>query len=227
MEFNPTKQYSIKHNIDFGAVEQKIKEARKHSLDFSELLKTNKHKEQGELNSMQNERNHWLESYEEKAVMIEQLQRELASTVDALQSERRSHREHDTSTRSSAELDGTVNSFNKTQNNISSSNKPTLGDQYGINNQANFDKLPSVDQSFSTAQLDRVSGDAELLNQLLSQARADAAVHREKLIESNLRQEELACEVESVRREMDRAKAAWREAEGKLQFRTSQVSVTV
>jgi chromosome segregation ATPase len=70
--------------MSFNAVEDQIKEARGRAEVFaSSLLKA---REQEIL--FDEERQKWVQTFEEKSIMIEQLERELTSTVDALNQEK-------------------------------------------------------------------------------------------------------------------------------------------
>jgi hypothetical protein len=197
------------YDIDFSAIDDKIREARKCASDFSEILQSTKKKDAETMELIENDRNHWIESYEEKAVMIEQLQRELSSTVEALQVERNHSKQLFSE---------------ETHHPIQTETKSFVRNTTATNQTPKAESIDYSNRDFSSKQLTRVNDDVVLLNQLLQEARMDGDTQREKLVESNLRQDELSYQMEAMRREMDRAKQAWREVDGKLQFRNSQVS---
>jgi hypothetical protein len=77
---------------DFISLDQQIKEARRRAEEFNQKIQKTREEEEESIRSANEERKKWAVSYEEKTVMIEQLQRELASTVEALNVERKSDR---------------------------------------------------------------------------------------------------------------------------------------
>lgn len=65
-------------------LEQQIQEARNRAEAFSKSLNEARQQEALALKILEDERSRWTQSFEEKSTMIEQLERELTVTVDAL-----------------------------------------------------------------------------------------------------------------------------------------------
>ena len=66
------------------SLEAQIKDARSRAELFSSSLREAREQEAKALNDLEMERRKWTHSFEEKSFMIEQLERELSSTVEAL-----------------------------------------------------------------------------------------------------------------------------------------------
>jgi predicted RNase H-like nuclease (RuvC/YqgF family) len=71
-----------------SSIELKIQNAARKAEEFTESLREARMQEAKALQTLENERNKWNQVFEEKSVAIEQLERELEATVDALQLER-------------------------------------------------------------------------------------------------------------------------------------------
>ncbi len=67
-----------------------IQIAKKRAEEFSKSLLEARRQEASALKALEDEREKWSQSFEEKSVMIEQLERELEATVSALHSEQSS-----------------------------------------------------------------------------------------------------------------------------------------
>lgn len=71
-------------------IELQIQNAKIKAEQFSKALEASRQYEASAMKTLENERNKWSQAYEEKTVIIEQLERELEATVDALHHERSS-----------------------------------------------------------------------------------------------------------------------------------------
>ena len=67
-----------------GEIDDQIRNAKEKALLFSSSLQKTREQQQ----QFEAERQKWIQSYEEKSVLVEQLERELSSTVDALNEEK-------------------------------------------------------------------------------------------------------------------------------------------
>jgi hypothetical protein len=86
--------HGLQGTDDFQSLDQQIKDARRRAEEFSQKIQKTREEEEETIKYANEERKKWAVSYEEKTVMIEQLQRELASTVEALNVERKADRYH-------------------------------------------------------------------------------------------------------------------------------------
>jgi hypothetical protein len=78
----------MNEDIARSSLEHQIKEARTRAELFSKSLQDAREQEAIALKVLEQERERWAHSFEEKSIMIEQLERELTSTVEALDVER-------------------------------------------------------------------------------------------------------------------------------------------
>jgi hypothetical protein len=77
------EDYGVRSSLDF-----QIKEAKSRAELFSKSLHEARAQEAVALKLLEQERERWAHSFEEKSILIEQLERELTSTVEALDVER-------------------------------------------------------------------------------------------------------------------------------------------
>jgi hypothetical protein len=147
---------------------------------------------------VEEERRRWAASYEEKSVMIEQLQRELASTVEALNVER---------------------SFDKGK---LLSDMPSHSDVDGKSDNArrNMDKMQreysdDCDISGNGYAANHGSKNQTLLDEVESL--------KDKIFEQQRVEDALRYQIDELSIELEHTKNAWRDSEGKLQFRSNQV----
>lgn len=76
-------EYGVRSSLDF-----QIREAKSRAELFSKSLQDARAQEAIALKILEQERERWAHSFEEKSILIEQLERELTSTVEALDAER-------------------------------------------------------------------------------------------------------------------------------------------
>lgn len=158
---------------------------------------------------VEEERRRWAASYEEKTVMIEQLQRELASTVEALHVERSFDGE------SNSFLNGKTVAQNDHKTDRLSRQSPhhmqVENGERGYQQTHTSTRMSdtSIDKEYSRKFQEIVSENEGLKLQLSSQ----------KKIEDSLKHR-----LEQQTIELEHTKNAWRDSEGKLQFRNNQVS---
>ena len=145
---------------------------------------------------IEEERRRWAASYEEKTVMIEQLQRELASTVEALQVERSFD-----GNRKEA-LDFSRPDGYKNKSDTRSGIRRSL-DSTGSHNDGTGQSTIYEDR------LHTLGNEVENLKLQLSAQKKTEDALRQKIDQQAL--------------ELEHTKNAWRDSEGKLQFRNSQV----
>jgi hypothetical protein len=77
------EDYGVRSSLDF-----QIREAKSRAELFSKSLQDARAQEAVALKLLEQERERWAHSFEEKSILIEQLERELTSTVEALDVER-------------------------------------------------------------------------------------------------------------------------------------------
>jgi chromosome segregation ATPase len=226
--------------MSFDTVETQIREARERAETFATSLK--KAREQEAV--FEDERQKWVQSFEEKSIVIEQLERELESTVNALNDER----EHDkvnpfagttsvlypphTSTESSSS--GRYPDANKAPLNnqlISASTShqhplsPTrAGGSIAINSSHQY--APTASRYSDVNSSNSLSNMIELLQHAqeeTNRAKRDATMLRaekDRMVEqvSSLKRQN-----QSLTEDRDQLILSCRNTEGKLQFRNEQV----
>lgn len=204
----------MQNNIPVNSsLDLQIQEARKRAEEYAQSLKQAREQENNALKTLELEREKWTKSIEEKSLLVNQLERELRSTVDTLEFQRRFLPFNMPSTQESVKL--------VTEEVIMEELKKRL-------------KLvpPKLDKSFtqlptSTSNSDQNQLWNELLNQYkdqLQKARFDLS----EMIRANekltLQVSELSDKLNVVNDYKEQLKIALNDTEGKLQFRTSQVS---
>jgi cell division protein FtsB len=90
-EANMSEDYTVRSSLDF-----QIQEAKSRAELFAKSLQDARAQEAIALKLLEEERERWTHSFEEKSILIEQLERELTSTVEALDVERSADRFHRT-----------------------------------------------------------------------------------------------------------------------------------
>ena len=195
--------------MSFDPVENQIREARERADVFASSL--NKAREQEEL--FEEERQKWVRSFEEKSIMIEQLERELTSTVDALNLEKQE--------KSVVEDELVKSSWDVT--NLSQSL-----------DSANYRRgsQPTQNDSNSYKHVERIDAGASSRRvlELLQQSQEETSQARRELTVTRSERDRLIDQISAMKRQMDRlaedrdelAKSI-RNNDNKLQFRNEQV----
>jgi hypothetical protein len=185
------------------SMEDQIKEAkRKAELYAQSLLQAREH-EANAMRTLEQERQKWNQSFEQKSVMINQLERELQAAVDTIDIQRKTT------------LAPTKNDY------------PILSDE-AIN--ASFKNLlsgnnkPKVNEKI----------DDTVWNELLNQYKNQLSKSRQELKEVVQEKQQLTDRIMELSHDLaaalgakDQLECANRELEGKLKFRTQQVSLFI
>lgn len=72
------------------SIETQVSEARKRAQQYADAVRAAKEREAKSIQSLEAEKNKWIESYEKKSMLVNQLERELSSAVEMIESQRRS-----------------------------------------------------------------------------------------------------------------------------------------
>ena len=195
--------------MSFDPVENQIREARERADVFASSL--NKAREQEEL--FEEERQKWVRSFEEKSIMIEQLERELTSTVDALNLEKQE--------KSVVEDELVKSSWDVTNlsQSLDSANY-RRGSQPAQNDSNNYKHVERIDAGASSRRV----------LELLQQSQEETSQARRELTVTRSERDRLIDQISAMKRQMDRlaedrdelAKSI-RNNDNKLQFRNEQV----
>jgi chromosome segregation ATPase len=183
---------------DYQSLVQQIEEARKRAEEFSKNIQKTRNTEYETMRNAEEERKKWAASYEEKTVMIEQLQRELASTVEALNHERKHKKSFQTSVLGN--VTGIEHSLSH-QRFMNSKHIPTMGSSRSPAPPPPPPSVPAPEGDGTKVSLPPVSH----LN--ISQT-----------IENNLRRE-----ITNLKIELEQTKNAWKDSETKITFYLSQI----
>lgn len=189
-----------------GDFEEQLRAAKKRTEEFNQSVHQARRQEAEALQLLERERRAWTASFEEKNVLIEQLERELACTVDALARSPPSAPRSEVSIQT-VEHDRTA----LKPHDYIYNRKPSSAVQ-----QINFPSQASFLNGYSPLVVSPSGsgGRPEPLAQSGDEHR-DAALEAE-----NVRLSELVRDLEQA---IDKVKNAWRESDTKLSFRTSQV----
>lgn len=112
-----------------SSLDAQIKEAKSRAEQFSKSLQDAREQEAIALRLLEQERERWTHSFEEKSILIEQLERELTSTVEALDVERST----DKFSRSNFARTGNTNATNTIHETTKLNNLPRSSDIREIN----------------------------------------------------------------------------------------------
>ena len=112
-----------------SSLDAQIKEAKSRAEQFSKSLQDAREQEAIALRLLEQERERWTHSFEEKSILIEQLERELTSTVEALDVERST----DKFSRSNFAYTGSINATNTIHETTKLNNLPRSSDIREIN----------------------------------------------------------------------------------------------
>jgi chromosome segregation ATPase len=209
------KMISPKYSEDYHSLDQQIKEARKRAEEFSQNIQKTRNTENETMRNAEEERRKWAASYEEKTVMIEQLQRELASTVEALNHERK----HEKSSRS-VSVTGIENSVSSNQRFLNSKHIPIGSSRYS----SHVPILPPP-PPFSSAAAAPPEGERDGVGNDVKSGHSSSSSHHHpshlnisQTMENNLRRE-----ITNLKIELEQTKSAWKDSETKINFYLSQI----
>lgn len=249
-----------------SSVEDQIEEARRRAYSYAHSLQGVREQDASRARILEEERDRWARTFEEKSVLIEQLERELKSAVDALDMQRlQNHRVGTTNNSSTIFDDDKINSdFKKllvsqspnrspqrrSGSNItaavdmsrtSATNRSISFDPYQTHPSRTFPQIPifsdttaaniSAIQNINTSQQ---QSSVDVWNHLLEQYKEQLQRTREDVVNLTRDKKDLVQRLLDVTKELtlvaderDQMKLAMQDMEGKLQFRSAQVSNNV
>ena len=208
--------------MSFDAVETQIKEARERAEVFASSL--HRAREQEEL--FEEERQKWLQTFEEKSIMIDQLERELTSTVDALNQEKQEktvvQKQLVQSSWNAPNLSQPLEAVNQ------KIEAPLLPDN---SDHSKHDDYPLPDDSNHSKHdyLERGASDRRVL-ELLQQSQEETTQARREISFMRAERDQLADQVSMTKRQLDRLTEdrdqlliLKKNGDNKLKFRNEQV----
>lgn len=214
----------MEDNTSFDAVETQIKEARERAEVFASSL--HRAREQEEL--FEEERQKWLQTFEEKSIMIDQLERELTSTVDAL-----NHEKQEKTVVQKQLVQSSWNASNLSQPLEAVNQKieaPLLLDN---SDRLKHDDYPLPDDSDHSKYgdcLERGASDRRVL-ELLQLSQEETTQARREISFMRAERDQLADQVSMTKRQLDRLTddrdqllILKKNGDNKLKFRNEQVS---
>jgi chromosome segregation ATPase len=223
----------MEDNMSFDAVETQIKEAKERAEIFASSL--HKAREQEEL--FEEERAKWVQTFEEKSIMIDQLERELTSTVDALNQEKQEktivQKQLVQSSRNVSNLSQSSETGNQ---NIEA---PPLPDNSGHSKRDNYPEMEASDRRLPENidhskhehddYLERGASDRRVL-ELLQQSQEETTQARREIAFMRAERDQLADQVSMTKRQLERLTEdrdqlliVKKNSDNKLQFRNEQV----
>jgi chromosome segregation ATPase len=223
----------MEDNMSFDAVETQIKEAKERAEIFASSL--HKAREQEEL--FEEERAKWVQTFEEKSIMIDQLERELTSTVDALNQEKQEktivQKQLVQSSRNVSNLSQSSETGNQ---NIEA---PPLPDNSGHSKRDNYLEMEASDRRLPENidhskhehddYLERGASDRRVL-ELLQQSQEETTQARREIAFMRAERDQLADQVSMTKRQLERLTEdrdqlliVKKNSDNKLQFRNEQV----
>lgn len=214
----------LRQNDDF---EEQVRAAKERTAKFSRSVVEARQQESEALKLLEQERRAWTASFEEQNVLIEQLERELASTVDALtqSSGAGAGAVHEVS--ASVQLDRQVPRYSKSVDTSTDSYAPNNihpnlimvhcknNDNYEGPAQKNLQDTWRVTEPPHSPSVARSYPILAERNSLHSAAAEHVALDAEN--------RRLSVLVRDLEETIEKIKNAWRESDTKLSFRTSQV----
>lgn len=233
-----------------SSVEDQIEEARRRAYSYAHSLKGVREQDAFRAKSLEEERDRWARTFEEKSVLIEQLERELNSAVDALELQRLQNQRSGNTTLILDE-DKINSDFKRLLHSQSPTRSPSRRvpvdvSRLSMTNRSNLTEYntgnrlysaPIYTELFNNSQSHasvNVSGQSQsnvdVWNHLLEQYKEQLQRSREDV--SNLTQEkkdllqrllEVTKEMTLIADERDQMKTAMEDMEGRLQFRSTQV----
>mmetsp|Transcript_4889 Transcript_4889/g.7444 ORF Transcript_4889/g.7444 Transcript_4889/m.7444 type:complete len:791 (-) Transcript_4889:152-2524(-) len=219
-----------KHAEESASLEAQIQEARRRAEDFTKSLQNARKAEDESMRSVEEERRRWAASYEEKTAMVEQLQRELAYTVEALHVQR----SVDNSLSKSRDegLPHTITDDNSGRNASNGRKHDRNSESLHTSGPTRRESRRHYDTNDSSYQVSSSVYDVQR-NQHQSNREADvnyaamyhAAASEIASLKRKLTDSESAfrSEILELKQELENMRSAWRDSEGKLQFRNTQV----
>jgi hypothetical protein len=213
----------MEDNMSFDAVETQIKEAKERAEIFASSL--HKAREQEEL--FEEERAKWVQTFEEKSIMIDQLERELTSTVDALNQEKQEktivQKQLVQTSRNVSNLSHSVETVNQ---NIEA---PPLPDNSGHSKHDNRRSPENIDHSKHDDYLERGASDRRVL-ELLQQSQEETVQARREIAFMRAERDQQADQVSMTKRQLERLTEdrdqlliMKKNSDNKLKFRNEQV----
>lgn len=73
------------------SIDRQINEARQRAQVYAESLRDAKERESRTIQTLEAEKNKWMESFEKKSVMVNQLEKELTSAVEVIEAQKRAN----------------------------------------------------------------------------------------------------------------------------------------
>jgi chromosome segregation ATPase len=213
----------MEDNMSFDAVETQIKEARERAEVFASSL--HRAREQEEL--FEEERQKWLQTFEEKSIMIDQLERELTSTVDALNQEKQ-----EKTVVQNQLVQSSWNASNLSQPLEAVNQKieaPLLPDNSDRSKHDDYPLPDDSDHSKHDDYLERGASDRRVL-ELLQQSQEETTQARREISFMRTERDQLADQVSMAKRQLDRLTEdrdqlliLKKNGDNKLKFRNEQV----
>jgi chromosome segregation ATPase len=221
------------------SLDNQIQEAKRRASSYAQSMKNVREQEANAVRTLEEERDKWARSCEQKSVMVEQLERELKSAVDALETQR---------------LHQVTNGLNRTvrldveqiNSNFKRLINLTDNDNFSQNFSTTHPSLPEMsmrrsfdgtnntlynDSAQSTPLADVTVESVQALNNILEQYKeqlqqsrlqvSNAVTEKQQLINKIM---ELTQELTQIIDEREQLKIAHTDFEGKLQFRANQVN---
>lgn len=214
MEQREEQTISPKYSEDYHSLDQQIKEARKRAEEFSQNIQKTRKTENESMRNAEEERRKWAASYEEKTVMIEQLQRELASTVEALNHERKHEKSFHSVMVTGVENNSSSSSSH--QRFLNSKHIPIGSDRYSASTYT--PPPPPPPPASLGSEGDGIPYGPKATLPLSSSAHNNSHVNISQTIENNLRRE-----ITNLKIELEQTKGAWKDSETKNNFYLSQI----
>jgi hypothetical protein len=201
-------------------LEMQIREARYRAEEFTKSLLESRERENMAMKLLEAERAQWARAYEEKNVIIEQLERELTSTVATLSSVADSYPMTQAQQRNSdsAIFGGKLNHIPKTNETVANN------DQSFLNHQA--EQIKSLTEQLKQRELYHEAQMNEYMRHINSLQ--EQQIEQENFYVSEMKEMELdlkgvRAEMQGLNEEVELLRSYRRDAEGKLQFRLDQV----
>ena len=199
----------LNSSLDNAALEAQIREAKLKAATFSKSLQEAREQEAIALQALEEEREKWTNNYEKKSILIDQLERELTSTVEALDSERvRTKSVEALAQNLQASLENERQAHDLTR--LASPPRMTRAPE---------PRQPPVEKS------DNV--DIKVWNDMLSQYNQQLRVTTDQLAAVSREKEVLQVQVNGLKKEKEQSSVALQDVQGKLDFRMQQVCVMV
>lgn len=203
---NTSRMDFLNSSLDNAALEAQIREAKLKAATFSKSLQEAREQEAIALQALEEEREKWTNNYEKKTILIDQLERELTSTVEALDSERvRTKSAEALATDLQSSLENERQAHNITR--LASPPRMTRAPE---------PRIPPVDMKADNM-------DIKVWNDMLQQYQQQLRVTTDQLASVSREKEVFQIQVNNLKKEREQASIALQDVQGKLDFRTQQV----